>query len=90
MHGAWRASASWFGAGRPCSRKTESRSSSPRSSSIVTITQEDADRTERDAVRVITVHRAKGLEFARVFVSGLVDGSSRFARGRRHSSCPTS
>jgi DNA helicase-2/ATP-dependent DNA helicase PcrA len=38
------------------------------------ITQEEADRAERDAIRVITVHRAKGLEFARVFVSGLVDG----------------
>jgi DNA helicase-2/ATP-dependent DNA helicase PcrA len=38
------------------------------------ISQEDADRSDRDAVRVITVHRAKGLEFGRVFVSCLVDG----------------
>ena len=38
------------------------------------IVQEDADRSDRDAVRVITVHRAKGLEFARVYVSCLVDG----------------
>jgi DNA helicase-2/ATP-dependent DNA helicase PcrA len=29
---------------------------------------------ERDAVRVLTVHRAKGLEFDTVFVCGLVDG----------------
>ena len=29
---------------------------------------------ERDAVRVLTVHRAKGLEFKTVFVAGLVDG----------------
>ena len=37
---------------------------------------------ERDAVSVLTVHKAKGLEFATVFVVGLADG--RFpGRGRR-------
>jgi DNA helicase-2/ATP-dependent DNA helicase PcrA len=30
--------------------------------------------TGQDAVRVLTVHRAKGLEFRKVFVCGLVDG----------------
>jgi len=34
----------------------------------------DLDYSERDAVRVLTVHRAKGLEFDTVFISGLVDG----------------
>jgi len=34
----------------------------------------DSDATERDAVRVLTVHRAKGLEFSTVFICGLVDG----------------
>lgn len=29
---------------------------------------------QRDAVRLLTVHRAKGLEFSKVFISGLVDG----------------
>ena len=29
---------------------------------------------ERDAVHVLTVHRAKGLEFRTVFIAGLVDG----------------
>ena len=38
--------------------------------------------SERDAVSVLTVHKAKGLEFATVFVVGLADG--RFpGRGRR-------
>ena len=37
---------------------------------------------ERDAVSVLTVHKAKGLEFATVFVVGLAEG--RFpGRGRR-------
>jgi DNA helicase II / ATP-dependent DNA helicase PcrA len=34
----------------------------------------DPDAAERDAVRVLTVHRAKGLEFDTVFICGLVDG----------------
>jgi DNA helicase-2/ATP-dependent DNA helicase PcrA len=34
----------------------------------------DGDAVDRNAVRVLTVHRAKGLEFRTVFVSGLVDG----------------
>jgi len=34
----------------------------------------DPDRAVDDAVRVLTVHRAKGLEFQTVFVCGLVDG----------------
>ncbi len=34
----------------------------------------DEHSPDRDAVRLMTVHRAKGLEFGRVFVSGLVDG----------------
>ncbi|MBN1858530.1 UvrD-helicase domain-containing protein [Candidatus Bipolaricaulota bacterium] len=41
----------------------------------------EAER-ERDAVDVLTVHQAKGLEFSRVFLVGLVDG--RFpSRSRR-------
>lgn len=35
---------------------------------------DDGGTPERDAVRVVTVHRAKGLEFRRVYVCGLVDG----------------
>jgi DNA helicase-2/ATP-dependent DNA helicase PcrA len=34
----------------------------------------EPDAEQRDAVRVMTVHRAKGLEFANVYISGLVDG----------------
>jgi DNA helicase II / ATP-dependent DNA helicase PcrA len=34
----------------------------------------DMPDVERDAVTVLTVHRAKGLEFKTVFISGLVDG----------------
>ena len=34
----------------------------------------EAPDAERDAVRVLTVHRAKGLEFTTVFIGGLVDG----------------
>ena len=35
---------------------------------------EDDDVDDGDAVRVLTVHRAKGLEFKSVYVSGLVEG----------------
>ena len=35
---------------------------------------EDDDVDDGNAVRVLTVHRAKGLEFKIVYVSGLVEG----------------
>jgi DNA helicase-2/ATP-dependent DNA helicase PcrA len=34
----------------------------------------DDDADQEDAVRVLTVHRAKGLEFGTVFICGLVEG----------------
>jgi DNA helicase-2/ATP-dependent DNA helicase PcrA len=45
---------------------------------------------ERDAVSVLTVHKAKGLEFATVFVVGLADGRFPVAAGGSRSRCPSS
>ena len=36
--------------------------------------RDEGDADDADAVRVLTVHRAKGLEFKSVYVSGLVEG----------------
>ncbi len=36
--------------------------------------ERDASDDDRDAVKVLTIHRAKGLEFTTVFICGLVDG----------------
>ena len=44
---------------------------------LLDVTEPDADAeasADLDAVRVMTVHRAKGLEFKVVFICGLVDG----------------
>ncbi len=37
----------------------------------------EAHHTDADAVRVMTIHQAKGLEFSRVWVPGLAGGSGR-------------
>ena len=44
---------------------------------IMLLNAETSDRSvdpEEDAVRLTTVHQAKGLEFAEVFIIGLADG----------------
>ena len=41
---------------------------------VVEPDDDQADQADRDAVSVLTVHRAKGLEFKLVFICGLVDG----------------
>ncbi len=41
---------------------------------VVEPDDDQADQADRDAVSVLTVHRAKGLEFKLVYICGLVDG----------------
>ena len=41
---------------------------------VVEPDDDQGDQADRDAVSVLTVHRAKGLEFKLVFICGLVDG----------------
>ena len=38
------------------------------------VSDQDSDKEDKDAVRLMTVHASKGLEFAYVFVTGLEDG----------------
>ena len=57
-----------------CSRTIESAFLAPALELDKIEDDRDPDATERDAVRVLTVHRAKGLEFDTVFICGLVDG----------------
>ena len=66
-----------------CSRRIASPFLVPHLDALIEADDEPADTgpLDLDAVSVLTVHRAKGLEFSVVYLTGLVDG--RFpARGR--------